>query len=235
METVWEYFYILTQSTDTRSDQWPPKCSSVNQTFAAACLSVIFRLLTKLFRKITVSDKLWCVLIASIVVWVRPKEIGSALNKGQSCSTLPQIHTCTHWSTIFIPLPLLSPPSIDSANRAEKHYLLSVLQRSEWGVGWVGCELAVTDMRSERDTNIHPLLVQVSIVPLPTLKGPINPTIHTYTQIISVLLAKVGVLKTWKTTFKKLNNIVFLFPVSLPLGILHKLNYQQYSGGKITL
>lgn len=72
-------------------------------------------------------------------------ECGSTSHEGQSCWTLSVTHALIYR---FIPLPSLSPLSIDSANLAEKHSLLSVLQRSQWGVGWVGSELFVAALRS---------------------------------------------------------------------------------------
>lgn len=128
--------------TDYWRTQWPaaPKCSY--QTAAAACprgLSVDY---WPAFGRRTVSDKLWCVLIACIVVRIR------ACIKLRA-KLLEHKHTCTHWSAVFfIPLPLLPRLPIDSANWAEKHSLLSALQRSQWGVDWVGSVLAVTVLRS---------------------------------------------------------------------------------------
>ncbi len=73
---------ILHTTTDYWRMQWPvaPKCSSVNQTAAAACLSGLSVDYWPAFRRRAVSDKLWCVLIACLVVRMRPKKSESASN-----------------------------------------------------------------------------------------------------------------------------------------------------------
>lgn len=124
-----------TPHTDTDME-WPVdhKCSSVNQTAAAACL---YRLSVDdwpAFRRITVSDKLWCVLIARIVVRVRPKEFQI---KGK---VAVHSHTNTHAHIDLLSLshsPCCSR-YLSILQTEQKNTLCFQLQRSWWGVTELG-------------------------------------------------------------------------------------------------